>query len=66
MIGYIGVVPERRGHGYAYDLLVEGTQLLAAEGVDRIVAATDSTNTPMAAAFAKAGYPITSHVINLV
>ncbi|HEY3753102.1 MAG TPA: GNAT family N-acetyltransferase [Pseudonocardiaceae bacterium] len=66
VIGYIGVVPERRGHGYAYDLLVEGTQLLAAEGVDRIVAATDSTNTPMAATFAKAGYPITSHVINLV
>lgn len=65
VIGYIGVVPEHRGHGYAYDLLVEATWLLADHGVDRIIAATDTTNTPMAAAFAKAGYPVACHVINL-
>ncbi|WP_285762093.1 GNAT family N-acetyltransferase, partial [Nocardiopsis ansamitocini] len=58
LIGYIGVVPEHRGNGYAYDLLVEATHLLAAEGVDRIVAGTDVTNTPMAATFARAGYPV--------
>lgn len=65
VIGYIGVVPEHRGNGYGYDLLVEATHLLVTEGVDRIVAATDLTNTPMAAAFAKAGYPIVEHRIDL-
>jgi RimJ/RimL family protein N-acetyltransferase len=66
VIGYIGVVPEHRGHGYAYDLLVEATHLLVSEGADRIVAGTDVTNTPMAAAFAKAGYPIEQHRIDLM
>lgn len=64
-IGYVGVVPEHRGHGYAFDLLVEATHLLAAEGVDRIVAGTDVTNTPMAATFARAGYPIDQARIDL-
>ena len=41
VIGYIGVVPEHRGHGYAYDLLVEATHMLVDEGADRIVAGTD-------------------------
>lgn len=63
-IGYIAVVPEHRGHGYAYDLLAESTHLLASEGADRIVAGTDVTNTPMAAAFAKARYPVTEHRID--
>jgi RimJ/RimL family protein N-acetyltransferase len=58
VVGIIGVVPEHRGNGYGYDLLVECTHLLVAEGADRVVAATDVTNTPMAAAFARAGYPI--------
>lgn len=66
IIGYIGVVPEQRGHGYAYDLLVEATHILADQGVDRIVAATDQTNYPMAANFAKAGYPIAQERIDLV
>jgi RimJ/RimL family protein N-acetyltransferase len=66
VIGYIGVVPEHRGHGYAYDLLVEATHRLVAEGADRIVAATDTTNTPMAATFARAGYPVTQHRVDLV
>jgi hypothetical protein len=46
--------------------LVEATQLVVAEGADRIVANTDVTNLPMAAAFAKAGYPVTDHRIDLV
>ncbi len=66
IIGYIAVVPEQRGHGYAYDLLVEATHLLVAEGADRIVAGTDMTNYPMAAAFAKAGYPIAQQRIDFV
>jgi RimJ/RimL family protein N-acetyltransferase len=66
VIGYIGVVPEHRGHGYAYDLLVEATHMLADEDADRIVAATDQTNLPMAATFAKAGYPIAQERIDLI
>ncbi|MEU7488423.1 GNAT family N-acetyltransferase [Streptomyces sp. NPDC042319] len=59
IVAFIGVVPGQRGHGYAYDLLVDCTRRLASLGVDRIVADTDQHNTPMAAAFAKAGYPVT-------
>lgn len=65
VIGIVGVVPERRGHGYAYDLLVEATHLLVEAGVDEITAETDTTNTPMAATFAKAGYPITQERVYL-
>ena len=66
VIGYVAVLPERRGRGYAYDLLAEATHLLVAEGAGRIIANTDVTNIPMAAAFAKAGYPVTEHRVNLV
>jgi GNAT superfamily N-acetyltransferase len=66
VVGYVAVVPEQRGHGYAYDLLAEATRLLMAEGADRIVASTDVTNTPMAATFAKAGYPVAQHRVDLV
>jgi RimJ/RimL family protein N-acetyltransferase len=66
VIGYIGVVPEHRGHGYAYDLLVEATHKLANEGADRIVAGTDQANLPMVATFAKAGYPIAQERIDLI
>ncbi|MGS2615676.1 GNAT family N-acetyltransferase [Micromonospora sp. LZ34] len=66
LIGYIGVVPEQRGHGYAYDLLVEATHRLADDGADRIVAGTDQSNFPMAATFAKAGYPIAQERIDLI
>ncbi|MBP2471366.1 RimJ/RimL family protein N-acetyltransferase [Crossiella equi] len=66
VIGYIGVVPAQRGHGYAYDLLAEATHVHAEDGVDRVVAATDQTNTPMAATFARAGYPVEMERVDLV
>ncbi|MFE6780179.1 GNAT family N-acetyltransferase [Streptomyces sp. NPDC057702] len=59
VVGFIGVVPEQRGHGYAYDLLADCTRLLADEGVAQIIGETDHGNRPMAANFAKAGHPIT-------
>jgi ribosomal protein S18 acetylase RimI-like enzyme len=65
VVAFIGVVPQQRGHGHAYDLLVECTHLLVEEGADQIVADTDRTNFPMAANFAKAGYPITQERVFL-
>lgn len=56
IIAYLAVVPAHRGHGYIHDILAMGTSLLAAQNVPRIRAATDVGNTPMAAAFARAGY----------
>jgi RimJ/RimL family protein N-acetyltransferase len=56
VIGYLGVVPELRGHGYAGELLAEATRILAAHGAERIRADTDTTNRPMAAAFERARY----------
>ena len=64
-IGIVGVVPEHRGNGYAYDLLLEATHLLVGEGAEQITAETDTTNTPMAATFARAGYPITQERVYL-
>lgn len=61
IVGFVGVLPEHRGHGYSYDLLVECTHQLAAEGVREIAASTDLGNKPMAGAFARAGYPIDQH-----
>ncbi|KQU94145.1 GNAT family N-acetyltransferase [Devosia sp. Root105] len=58
-IGYIGVVPAQRGHGYVGDLLAEMTWRLseAAPG-ESIGADTDFANVPMAKAFARAGFRI--------
>ncbi|KAB8194488.1 GNAT family N-acetyltransferase [Nonomuraea phyllanthi] len=56
VVGYLGVVPEHRGHGYVDDLLGEITRFLAARGVKRIRADTDTGNVPMARAFERAGY----------
>ncbi len=56
IIAYLAVVPAHRGHGYIHDILAMGTSLLAAQNVPRVRAATDVGNTPMAAAFARAGY----------
>ncbi|MFF6906303.1 GNAT family N-acetyltransferase [Streptomyces sp. NPDC012389] len=65
-IGFIGVVPEARGHGYGYDLLVECTRFLVERGAESIAGATDRGNAPMAAAFARAGHPVTQERIDLV
>ncbi|GAA2926700.1 GNAT family N-acetyltransferase [Streptomyces argenteolus] len=56
MIAYIGVLPAHRGHGYVDDVLAEGTRVLAAQGVERIRAATDLGNVPMAKSFERLGY----------
>ncbi|MFB6715773.1 MULTISPECIES: GNAT family N-acetyltransferase [unclassified Streptomyces] len=57
VIAYIGVTPARRGQGYIDDLLAEGTRVLAAQdGVERIRAATDLGNVPMAKSFERLGY----------
>lgn len=66
IVGFVGVLPEHRGRGYGYDLLVECTHQLAAEGAECVAAATDLDNKPMAAAFARAGYPIVQHRLCLV
>src|ERR1700760_4771132 len=58
-VGYLGVVPEQRGHGYVDDLLAEITRGHAADGADRIIATPDLANAPMAAAFDRAGYRVT-------
>lgn len=63
-IGFIGVVPEQRGRGYAYDLLAECTHFLVAQGAQYVSGATDRGNFPMAANFAKAGFPVVRERIN--
>ncbi|MFE2094461.1 GNAT family N-acetyltransferase [Streptomyces sp. NPDC059460] len=63
-IGFIGVVPEQRGRGYAYDLLAECTHVLVEQGAEFVSGATDQGNFPMAANFAKAGFPVISERIN--
>ncbi|MFE3454744.1 GNAT family N-acetyltransferase [Nonomuraea sp. NPDC059194] len=55
-VGYLGVVPELRGRGYVDDILAEITRIHATNGAELITATTDTTNAPMAAAFARAGY----------
>ncbi|MCM1949060.1 GNAT family N-acetyltransferase [Streptomyces sp. G2] len=63
-IGFIGVLPEQRGRGYAYDLLAECTHFLVEQGAESISGATDRGNFPMAANFAKAGFPVVRERIN--
>ncbi|MEU4333839.1 GNAT family N-acetyltransferase [Micromonospora lupini] len=55
-VGYLGVVPELRGRGHIHDVLAEITRIHAEQGAELITATTDTTNAPMAAAFARAGY----------
>ena len=58
-IFYVGVVPEMRGRGYVNDLLATGTTtLLESRGNDDkpLIADTDVSNAPMAAAFERAGW----------
>jgi ribosomal protein S18 acetylase RimI-like enzyme len=58
-IAFVGVMPAHRGHGYAFDLLAEGTLRLVHDQEKEIHADTDTTNAPMAATFARAGYSVT-------
>ncbi len=53
-IGYIGVVPEQRGHGYGDELLARGTATLRRADYHRLVCDTDIGNTPMANIFRRA------------
>lgn len=59
-IGYLGVVPHQRGHGYVNDLLAEMAWRLAelAPG-EEVGADTDFDNVPMAKAFTRAGFRTT-------
>jgi GNAT superfamily N-acetyltransferase len=66
VVGYIGVLPEHRGHGYIDDILAETTRVLVTEaGAHVIHADTDLANKPMAAAFERAGYVSTSRRVVL-
>jgi ribosomal protein S18 acetylase RimI-like enzyme len=58
-VSYLGVTPEHRGRRYVDDLLAEITRIHAEAGAVRITGTTDSTNIPMLAAFARAGYTTT-------
>jgi len=56
---YVGVVPEMRGRGYVDDLLAAGTTaLIKAQRKNNkpLIADTDVSNSPMAAAFERAGW----------
>lgn len=64
VVGFLGVLPEHRGHGYSGDLLAEITADLAELGAKRIAADTDLGNVPMAAAFRRSGY--TNFAVRLV
>lgn len=57
VIGYLGVLPEHRGRGYADEILTGITRVLVAEtDPERVRADTDLANSPMAAAFQRVGY----------
>ncbi|MFI0982035.1 GNAT family N-acetyltransferase [Streptomyces sp. NPDC021093] len=57
VVGYLGVLPEHRGHGYVDEILTEITRILVSEtAAEKVRADTDLTNTPMAAAFERVGY----------
>ncbi|MCL2582140.1 MAG: GNAT family N-acetyltransferase [Streptosporangiales bacterium] len=66
VVGYLGVLPEFRGHGYIHDILAEVTRILAVEaGAGVIHADTDVANRPMAAAFERGGYRNTARRVVL-
>lgn len=58
IIGYIGVVPAQRGHGYVRDLLRRGVETLEATepSLTHIVADIDAVNAPMAQALDATGF----------
>ncbi len=58
-ISYLGVLPERRALGYVHDLLAEMVHVHHGDAQARIVGTTDAANTPMRAAFERAGFSLT-------
>jgi len=62
-VAYVGVLPDHRGNGYAGDLLLEASHLLAEGGATEIEAATDVGNAPMAAAFGRCGYVVVDRLM---
>jgi ribosomal protein S18 acetylase RimI-like enzyme len=62
-IAYVGVLPEHRGNGYADELLLEASHLLAEGGAEEIEATTDVGNAPMAAVFARCGYVVVDRLM---
>lgn len=56
-LAFVGVHPDFRGLGYAKQLASWATSFLFEHGIEEIVADTDMSNTPMAAAFQEVGYP---------
>ncbi len=55
-VGYLAVLPQFRGRRYVDEILAFITRFHAEHGAERITATTDAVNTPMAAAFRRAGY----------
>nr|WP_246400994.1 GNAT family N-acetyltransferase [Jiangella mangrovi] len=64
--GYVGVVPEQRGRGYARELLAWMTRWQADQGAEKVVGETDDENVPMRRAFEAAGFVEESARIDLV
>jgi ribosomal protein S18 acetylase RimI-like enzyme len=55
-INYIGVISAKRGYGFGYDLLVEGTSILQGEGLEEIIGDVDVQNYPMINTMLRAGF----------
>jgi ribosomal protein S18 acetylase RimI-like enzyme len=62
-IGYLGVVPEYRGHHYSDDLVIEALHVFVAAGETVVNDATDVANAPMAASFVRCRYRVTGRRI---
>ena len=56
---YVGVVPDKRGHGYGKLLHATGLAFLAGNGVTHYVGSTDTRNAPMLRVFEANGCGIT-------
>ncbi|MEV7908215.1 GNAT family N-acetyltransferase, partial [Streptomyces anulatus] len=65
-VGYVGVDPAHRGHGYADDLVTEALHIFTAEGEPQVNDNTDVGNAPMAASFARLGYRVTGRRLILI
>ncbi len=65
-VGYVGVDPAHRGHGYADDLVTEALHIFTAEGEPEVNDNTDVGNAPMAASFARLGYRVTGRRLILI